>query len=291
MTARWLALIGLLAALAAPLGCKKSGDTTSAPDDYDYAYAEGEVGGGAPGYAMDGVATGSTVTRDAGAAHQREFANDYRDVDADYKAIDPEPEEAKPSGGKLDEPDEGKQDQPDHGRRMVYTATLQLAVYELDEAIEFAETIPERYGGWIQARYDYQITLRVPAVRLREIMDELSTLGLVLGKTLQASDVTAEYTDLESRIAVLEQMAEQLELLLKQAKTVEDSLKVRQELERVRIELEAAKTRFRQLAELVGFSTLTLHLSQRGADEALPSSNDPFPWVDELGVESTEFTP
>jgi hypothetical protein len=39
---------------------------------------------------------------------------------------------------------------------------------------------------------------------------------------------------------------------------------------------------------MIDFSTLTLILSERGVD-AVPSSNDPFPWVDELGAEATEY--
>lgn len=45
----------------------------------------------------------------------------------------------------------------------------------------------------------------------------------------------------------------------------------------------------RQLSELIDFSTLTLLFSQRGPDYDLPSSNDPFSWVDELGLEATEY--
>ncbi|MFV8752472.1 DUF4349 domain-containing protein [Nannocystaceae bacterium ST9] len=174
-------------------------------------------------------------------------------------------------------------------RKVVYTASLQVAVFEVPEALAFAEALPDRYGGWVQSRYDTQITLRIPADRLREAIEELSALGMVLGKTLQATDVTAEYTDLESRLTVLEQMEEQLLLLLDQAKTVEESLKIRQELERVRIELELARARMRTLSELIGFSTLTLVLSQRGPITAEIGSNDPFPWVDQLGVEATEY--
>lgn len=174
-------------------------------------------------------------------------------------------------------------------RKVIYTATMQLSVYELDEAMTFAEALPERYGGWVQSRYENQITVRVPADRLHDAMTELAALGVVLNKTLQASDVTAEYTDLESRLIVLAQMEAQLLALLEQAKTVEDSLKIRQELERVRIELELARARMRTLSELIGFSTLTLHLVQRGPINPEIGSNDPFPWVDELGVEATEY--
>ena len=84
-------------------------------------------------------------------------------------------------------------------------------------------------------------------------------------------------------------MEEQLVALLAQAKTVEESLKIRQELERVRIELELARARMRTLSELISFSTLTLYLVQRGPLNPEVGGNDPFPWVDELGVESTEY--
>jgi hypothetical protein len=185
---------------------------------------------------------------------------------------------------------DGQQPAPESAeRKVVYTATMQLSVYELDESMAFAEALPERYGGWVQARYDNQITIRVPAERLHEAMTELAALGMLLGKTLQASDVTAEYTDLESRLIVLTQMEEQLVALLAKAKTVEESLKIRQELERVRIELELARARMRTLSELISFSTLTIYLSQRGPISPEIGSNDPFPWVDELGVEATEY--
>ncbi|MFV8752471.1 DUF4349 domain-containing protein [Nannocystaceae bacterium ST9] len=282
-----LILLALLGLIALPLGCKKS-EAAASPGDYrgDYGGAYGDA------YVTDGVATGSSASAPTNyLPAEREFAAGM-DTEKSYdleqsKALDPAPEQANQSS-QLEPPDDDSKQPEQAGRQMIYTAILQLAVYELDEVIEFAEDIPERFGGWVQARHDYQITLRVPAGRLAEVMAELSALGMVLNKTLQAADVTAEYTDLESRVAVLEQLEEQLVILLGQAKTVEDSLKVRQELERVRIELEAARTRLRQLAELVGFSTLTLQLIQRG-DEVQPGSNDPFPWVDQLGVESTEY--
>jgi hypothetical protein len=174
------------------------------------------------------------------------------------------------------------------GRQVIYTATLQVSVFDLDPAIEFAESLIDRYGGWIESRYDYTITLRIPAEHLFEAIEQLSALGIVLAKTLQADDVTAEYIDLESRILILEHIVAQLELLLKKATSVEEALKIRVELDRMRIELESARARMRQLSEMIDFSTLTLYLSARGPD-ALPSSNDPFPWVDSLGTEATEY--
>ncbi len=237
---------------------------------------------------MDGMAYG-------GEADMSKSANDY---DYDYKDSLEEAPPAPPTdtttatGNTTTEPvaqPTPDQPAPASNRKVVYTATLQMSVYELDDAMAFAEALPERYGGWVQSRYEAQVTLRIPADRLQEAMAELGTLGLVVGKTLQAADVTAEFTDLESRLIVLEQMEEQLLALLAQAKTVEESLRVRQELDRVRLELERSRVRMRALSELISFSTLTLYLTPRGPISPEIGSNDPFPWVDELGVEATEY--
>jgi hypothetical protein len=174
-------------------------------------------------------------------------------------------------------------------RQIIYTAGLQVSVYDLDAAMLIAEELPERWGGWIEARYDYQITLRLPAARLFEAITELSELGTVLSKSLQADDVTAEYVDLAARIHVLEQIVARLEALLKRAESVEQALEIRVELDRARIDLESARAQMRQMSESIDFSTLTLWLSQRGPQNAVPSSNDPFPWVDSLGLENTEY--
>ena len=64
---------------------------------------------------------------------------------------------------------------------------------------------------------------------------------------------------------------------------------MRQALDQVGAELEVLKGRMRQLDSLISFSTLTISLFERGPHTPTPSSNDPFHWVDELGVEATEW--
>ena len=197
--------------------------------------------------------------------------------------------EPSPPLGNASEASRDPADEVDNARQVIYTATLAVAVFELDAAAELAESLPERYGGWVEWRYDYQLTLRIRAEHLFDAIADLEALGVVLDRTLLAEDVTAEYVDLESRIRVLEELVAQLEALLARATSVEQALEIRVQLDRARLELEAARVRMRQLAELIGFSTLTVSFSPRSPIDALPSSNDPFPWVNMLGVEGTEY--
>ncbi|MFV8752468.1 DUF4349 domain-containing protein [Nannocystaceae bacterium ST9] len=204
-----------------------------------------------------------------------------KDPPADVAPIPAEPVEPKP--------DTQPSPAPKHGRQIIYTASLGIGVYDLARAMVAAEALPERYGGWIHMRTEGQLIMRLPADALRKAMDELGELGIVQTRSLQAEDVTAEYVDLESRIKVLKDTQAQLLALLEKAKTVEEALHVRRALDDVTLELEAALGRQRQLTNLISFSTLTVYLYELGPTQPIPSSNDPFPWVDELGVETTEW--
>lgn len=196
----------------------------------------------------------------------------------------PRPSEARDGEAKPDD-DPKKQ----FARQIIYTAELQLSVYKLEDAMQRAEQLTLSVGGYVQNMSQGYYVLRIPAPALRGVMDELAHLGVVEARTLQARDVSEEYVDLTTRIRVLRETQQQLLVLLKQARNVDEALKVRESVDRITMELEQAMGRLRLLESLIGFSTLTVRMSQRGPQNTIPSSNDPFPWVDGLGVEATEW--
>jgi len=227
-----------------------------------------------------GGSFGRRERRDLGARRRAEEA---------APAQEPAPTEPTESASEGDPETAVAKDPPHHGHYIVYTATMQIGVFDLEEAMQKAEAIPEAYGGYIQSMAGGQLVLRIPSQHLRAVMSELGGFGNVESRSLQAQDVTAEYVDLESRIRVLRETQNQLVELLKKARTVEEALRVRQSLDQITMQLEQALGRLRQLENMVGFSTLTLTLIERGPHQPTPTSNDPFPWVDTLGVESTEW--
>ncbi len=177
----------------------------------------------------------------------------------------------------------------DGGRHIVYLASMSMSVFNLDEAMEAAEALPETYGGYVASMTDSSIVLRIPSKNLRKIMTTIGDLGVVESRSLQAQDVTDEYYDVESRIAALEKTHAQLLDLLGKARNVQEALEVRRSLDEIAMELEVLKGRMRKLQNMISFSTLTLHMVERGPHMPTPTSNDPFHWVDGLGVESTEW--
>lgn len=176
-----------------------------------------------------------------------------------------------------------------HGRQIIYTATLSVSVFNLEEAMKKAEALPESRGGYIHSMSSGHLVMRIPSRHLRDAMEEVAGLGIVEQRSLQAQDVTAEYVDIESRIRVLQETQKQMIALLAKARTVDEALEVRKALDQITMELEVLEGRMRQLRNMISFSTLTVSLVERGPHVPVPSSKDPFPWVNDLGVESTEW--
>lgn len=295
------------------LGCAKRATGSSAgyyaeapPAEYGYGEDEGSYGTGGDGgdydYRMDttdSISAGSPAPAapPQRAQSKREFEREQARSSKDaYKSAPEEPApDMAPDTTVQPEPLEAPTDTPQqpvpvaHERQIIYTATMQVSVYDLEHSLEIVESLPDRYGGWLHQRVDNQIVLRVPAERLAEVMARVAELGVVDYRLLEALDVTAEYTDLESRIRILVEMQAQLQALLAKATSVEQALEIRRALDQITLELEAARTQMRELSKSIAFSTLILSLVERGPTQLVPSSNDPFGWVDELGVEATDY--
>ncbi len=277
-------------------GCKKAMMGASAPDyGYDGSYATADYGEAMPTAPAAPMEDSPSSTLSMDRVAEREYA---RQAPANREIASPPVErpvvrfsgsvDAEVGGSRPEPADERPTDDVD-GRHIVYTAMMSISVFNVDEAREAVETLPERHGGYLQSMNEGSLILRIPSKNLRKAMAELEKLGVVEHRTLQTQDVTAEYVDIESRIRVLEETQRQLIDLLSKARTVEEALRVRTALDQVTMDLEVLKGRMRQLRNLVSYSTLTVQLSERGPHSPIPSENDPFPWVDELGVEATEW--
>ena len=299
---RWCTRLALAAPLLLSLGCAKMSDSYAYPEapaampeaqtvditgatyyeqDGSYDFAEDLAKEAEAMSPAEGSVLASRARHDVGEA--REYGPPVRTEPGEPSKTEPTTTQGEPTAGKDDD------QTPDHGRQIIYVAGMQISVYSLESAISTVESLPDRFGGWVHMRNQSQVVLRLPADRLKPAMAELATLGVVEARTLQAQDVTAEYVDLESRIKVLRETQTQLLDLLGKAKTVEEALHVRRALDEVTMELEVALGRMRQLSDLIAYSTLTVTLVERGPQDHIPTSNDPFGWVDTLGVEATEW--
>ena len=169
---------------------------------------------------------------------------------------------------------------PSVGPSIVQTASLALTVPrgEFDATIQQARSIAAGFGGFVVSSTASQgdeqrlvrgsLVVRVPERVYARAMDQLSGLGTVQAREETGQDVSQELVDLEARIRHLEAVEARLLNFLDQAETVNSALSVQSELNRVQLELEQARGRLDYLDDQVAYATISLEVSERGAEAA-----------------------
>jgi len=195
-------------------------------------------------------------------------AGDAADADADERA-----------GGTAVEPGRSRP-------LLIYQADLTLAVFEVASTQDRVVALAKRLGGFLSARDDRRVVIRIPAGRFEDALEGVSGLGDVLHEDVQALDVTEEFRDLTVRLRNAEVVRERLEELLEKADDVEDALAVQRELGKVTETIERIKGRLRFLEDRLAYSTITVRFQPRRTEtiDRRDAFRLPFPWLDELGL-------
>lgn len=189
------------------------------------------------------------------------------------------------TGGASSSPSADEQARPT--RLLVYTASLHMAIFEVNPTQEAALKIVEDLGGYASRRTTNQLTLRVPAEYFRQALARLSELGDVTHTQWQAHDVSESFRDLNIRLQNALEVHARMTAILERAQSVEDTLKVEAQLARLTHEIEQLRSQLENLSQQIAFSTIDVHFQQRHHTQ-LPADDYllPFPWLNELGLES-----
>jgi hypothetical protein len=162
-------------------------------------------------------------------------------------------------------------------RMVIYNADMRIAVEDPEIAMQTIIQMAEDAGGYVVNSNLYRtqsdrgslpqanLRVRVPAGRLNSIMESIKALTPnpredVLSENVSGQDVTAEYTDLESRLRNLEAAEQALVELMEAAKDPQDVLDVFSELTYYRGEIEIVKGRMRYLEESADLSALSVDI-------------------------------
>lgn len=170
------------------------------------------------------------------------------------------------------------------GPMLIYTATMNLAVFQVAEASKEVETMARDAGGFLARRDDTSIVIRVPAARFEDILKRIEKLGDVLHRNVAAEDVTEQFMDMEVRLKNARAVRDRLQQLLEKATKVEESLSIEKELTRVGTEIETLEGKLKYLRDRVMFSTITVSFQPKQSDSVKPSVRIPVDWLDQLGL-------
>jgi hypothetical protein len=130
------------------------------------------------------------------------------------------------------------------------------------------------------------VTLQVPVDNFDAAVKAAQQLGKTSSLTTKATDVTAQYVDLQSRIAALEESRQQYLSILSKATTVGDVLAVQSQLDAIQSQIEQLQGQLQVLTSETSYSTLAVTVTEgsRPAPPApLPESGLVRAWHDSTG--------
>lgn len=159
------------------------------------------------------------------------------------------------------------------GRKIIQSATIELEVEDVIRGFSSATRIAGEAGGFVAASNVYSedderyatLTIRVPAEEYSSALERLRGLGEVASEGSNTSDVTEEYTDLQSRLRNLEAVEAQYVQLLGQATNINDILVVQDRLNITRAEIEQIQGRLNVIDNMAELASIEVFLSPPSA--------------------------
>ncbi len=117
------------------------------------------------------------------------------------------------------------------------------------------------------------ISFMVPATNLDATIDQLTSVGKVQSEHITGTDVSAQYVDLQARLANQEAQRDAMLALLRQAKTITDIIAVQTQLGQITQQIEQLKGQISYFDHNTAFSTVTVTLTEAGAPVQSASSD------------------
>ena len=109
------------------------------------------------------------------------------------------------------------------------------------------------------------ITFMVPAAKFDETIDQLSKLGKVQNEHISGNDVSAQYVDLQARLANEEAQRNAMLALLGRAQSVADIIAVQTQLGQITQQIEQLKGQISYIDHNTTYSTVSVNITEAGA--------------------------
>ncbi len=170
--------------------------------------------------------------------------------------------------------------------KIIYSANASIETVHFDDSLSelgnmiaqfgaFVESSYESGGDYVSKYYGYNAyrtanyVIRVPRESFSAMTGSLSALGHVTSLSTNADNVTEQYTDTESRLAVYRTEESRLLAMLEKSDTVADMITIESTLSSVRYEIESLTSRLKNLDNKVNYSSVTLSI--REVEELTPA--------------------
>jgi hypothetical protein len=160
-------------------------------------------------------------------------------------------------------------------KRVIKNASLSIAVDDPRQSMDTISHMADAMGGFVVSADMVQqtltngvkvpqvsMTIRVPAERLDEALTTIKaeTDQPIISENESSQDVTADYTDLNSRLVNMQAAEKQLQEIMASATKTEDVLSVYSQLVSVREQIELIKGQMKYYEQSAALSSISVQL-------------------------------
>ena len=169
------------------------------------------------------------------------------------------------------------------GRKIIFVGGIRIEVDSVNDATTRIMELTKGVGGYIASQNTdlgenavSTIVLKVPPSKVDVLLQSVGSVGKVLNRTQQSTDVTDQYVDLEARITTARASVERVRDLLDKTGSLTEVAHIEGELTRRQTELERLLGQQRVLESQVEDATLTVSLLPvpKQAEAAAPKSDE-----------------
>jgi hypothetical protein len=109
------------------------------------------------------------------------------------------------------------------------------------------------------------ITFMVPSAKFDDTITQLSSMGKIQNEHISGNDVSAQYVDLQARLANEEAQRNAMLALLKRAQSISDIIAVQTQIGQITGQIEQLKGQIQYIEHNTTYSTVTVNLQEAGA--------------------------
>lgn len=165
----------------------------------------------------------------------------------------------------------------DTGRKLIRDVNMSVEARDFDGVLSQITDKVRELGGYVessdvsgisvnsyggsQQRYA-DIRARIPADRLDRFVETVESAGNVTSKQEQVTDVTLQYSDVQSRKKSMEIEQERLWALLEKAESLDAVVALEARLSEIRYELESYTSQLRLYDNQVDYSTVSINMGE-----------------------------
>ncbi|MEP6751208.1 MAG: DUF4349 domain-containing protein [Candidatus Dormiibacterota bacterium] len=133
------------------------------------------------------------------------------------------------------------------------------------------------------------ITFMVPSAKFDDTIDQLAQLGKVQNEHISGNDVSAQYVDLQARLANQEAQRNAMLALLKRANSISDIIAVQTQIGQITGQIEQLKGQISYIEHNTTYSTVSVSLLEAGAPLQTTTQRDSWGFATALSDGAHNF--